>query len=143
MPDVLPVENDPRIALLLTCADWRLHSHEVDLNARVKEICGCDGIDLVSVPGPDGMLHPARSNEWLSAVSQIKLLINNHNVQVLVVAAHHRCAGHPVSDTQHDTDVRATVAALKRDTGFSGPIHAIMLTYRAELDWGIEPVVVI
>lgn len=143
MSDVLSVKKDPRIALLLTCADWRLHSHEVDLNARIKGICGCDGIDLVAVPGPDGMLQPARAGEWTAAVSQIKLLIKNHNVQVLLVAAHHCCAGHPVSDAQHDADVRDTVAALKRDTGFSGPIHAIMLTYRDELDWGIEPVVVI
>lgn len=143
MSDAGLVNKDPSIALLLTCADWRLHSHPVDLNARMARVAGCEFIDVVAVPGPDGLIHPGHEGEWDAAVKQIKVLIKNHNVQVVVVAAHQRCAGHPVSDEAHLADVQTTIHALKRDTGFGGPIHATMLMYKSELDWDIAPVAVI
>lgn len=143
MSDELLVNQDPKIALMLTCADWRLHRQEVDLNARIARMTGSGGVDLIVVPGPDGLISPDRAGEWAAVVSQIKLLITAHKLAVLLVAGHQRCAGHPVSDEAHVEDVRQTAIALKRDTGFVGPIHAIMLVYHSDLAWDVEPVAVI
>jgi hypothetical protein len=127
------------LAVALTCADWRLHQHKVDLNARLARLLGVDGVDLICVPGPDGLIMPERQSEWATAVAQIRLLIGVHAPAVVVVLAHQRCAGHPVSDGEHDADVAATARALKAETVFPGPIKAIVAIYRSDTAWELKP----
>lgn len=127
-----------KLAVMLTCADWRLHQRKVDLNARVAKILGVDGVDLICVPGPDGLLRSERGGEWATAISQIKLLIGAHAPQAVIVLGHQRCAGHPVADQDHDYDTPATARALKAETGFSGTIVAALAVYRSDSAWDIK-----
>jgi len=129
-----------KLAIALTCADWRLHLRKVDMNRQVARLLRVDGVDLIAVPGPDGLLKPERQIEWQTAVGQIKLLIGAHAPRAIVVLAHQRCAGHPVSDAEHDADVRATAAALKKATGFEGPVHAAIAVRRSDTAWRVQPV---
>ena len=129
-----------QLAVALTCADWRLHQKKVDLNSRLAKLLQVQGVDVVAVPGPDGLLKPERAAEWKAAVGQIKLLIGAHAPQALVVAAHQRCAGHPVSDGEHEADVRATAKALKAETGFAGPVRAVLMVYHSDTSWDVQPV---
>jgi type II secretory pathway component PulM len=127
-----------KLAIVLTCADWRLHQRKVDLNARLARRLAATGVDLITVPGPDGLIEPERQSEWQTAVSQIKLLIGAHSPAVMAVVAHQRCAGHPVTDGEHDADVVATAKALKEATGFAGPVRAIVAVYHADLAWDLK-----
>ncbi|MGA7676089.1 MAG: carbonic anhydrase [Rhizomicrobium sp.] len=129
-----------RLAIALTCADWRLHQRKVDMNRRLGEFLNVEGVDLIAVPGPDGLTKPERSAEWQAAVGQIKLLIGVHAPSAVVVAAHQRCAGHPVSDAEHETDVLATAKALKAQTGFDGPVRAVLLVYHSDTSWDLKPI---
>jgi hypothetical protein len=129
-----------KLAVALTCADWRLHQRKVDLNGRLAKLLGVQGVDLIAVPGPDGLTKPERSAEWQTAVGQIKLLIGAHAPRALIVVAHHRCAGHPVSDAEHETDVLATAKALKAETGFEGPVHAALAVYHSDTAWDLKPI---
>ena len=128
-----------KVAVMLTCADWRLHQRKVDLNARMAGVLGVNGVDLICVPGPDGLIKPERASEWQAVVAQIKLLIGAHAPQVVVVLAHQRCAGHPVADADHDTDAAATARALKAETGFAGPVRVVVAVYRSECRWDLRP----
>jgi len=127
-----------KLAVVLTCADWRLHQHKVGLNARLAKRLGVTGVDLIAVPGPDGLIKPERQSEWQTAVTQIKLLIGAHTPVAVAVVAHQRCAGHPVTDGDHDADVVATAKALKQATGFAGPVHAVVAVYHADSDWELK-----
>jgi hypothetical protein len=129
-----------KIAVALVCADWRLHQHTVDMNRRLAKLLGVYGVDLIAVPGPDGLLKPERSAEWQTAVGQIKLLVGVHAPRLLVVVAHQRCAGHPVSDAEHEADVLATAKALKAKTGFAGPVRAMLMVYGSDTSWEFKPI---
>jgi len=133
-------QKHKKLAVALTCADWRLHQRKVDMNARVAKLLGVDGVDLICVPGPDGMLRPERAGEWQTAVGQIKLLIGAHAPLAVVVLAHQHCAGHPVTDAEHDRDVVTTAKALKTATGFAGPVKAVIMVYRSDKAWDLKPV---
>ncbi|MDE2184327.1 MAG: hypothetical protein KGJ78_15005 [Alphaproteobacteria bacterium] len=129
-----------RLAVALTCADWRLHQRKVDLNARLAKLLEVEGVDLIAVPGPDGLIRAERQSEWHAAVAQIKLLIGAHGPVALIVLAHQRCAGHPVSDAEHDIDVAATARALKAETGYMQAVHAAVAVYRSDMAWDLKPV---
>jgi len=129
-----------KVAVGLMCADWRLHQHKVELNRRIARAVKVDGVDVIAVPGPDGLTKPERAAEWQVALDQINLLIGAHKPAALAVIAHQRCAGHPVSDETHDADVAATARALKEKTGFGGPVAALVATYTSDSNWGLKKV---
>jgi len=129
-----------KLAVALVCADWRLHQHKVDMNRRLAKLLDVHGADMVAVPGPDGLEKPERSAEWQTAAGQIKLLVGAHAPLILVVVAHQRCAGHPVSDAEHEADVLATAKALKEQTGFAGPVRAVLMVYGSDISWDFKPI---
>jgi hypothetical protein len=124
-----------KLAVALTCADWRLHHPRVNLNGQLARALGVNGVDVLAVPGPDGLLAPQRETEWRAAVAQASLLIGAHSPRTVAIVAHQRCAGHPVSDPQHDVDVAAAAKALKEATGFAGPVAALVAVYRNDARW--------
>jgi hypothetical protein len=132
--------REHKIGIALTCADWRLHQSRVDLNTRLAKLMRVNGVDLVAVPGPDGLPLPAREGEWKAAVAQISLLAGAHHASAIAVVAHQRCAGHPVSDGEHDVDVAATAKALKAATGFGGPVYAVVAVYQSDSRWDLKTV---
>ena len=127
-----------RIGVVLTCADWRLHKRKVDLNYRLAKLLGVDGVDLIALPGPDGLLKPDRVAEWEAALGQVKLLMGAHSPRALAIVAHQRCAGHPVSDAEHDADAREMAKKLKAWTGFEGPVRAVVLVYNSDTSWELK-----
>src|SRR5580692_9073633 len=117
--------SNKKLAVAVTCSDWRLHQRKVDFNRRIGKAMGVGRVDMVVLPGPDGLLLSDRVGEWASTRAQTELLANAHHAAALAVVAHQRCAGHPVSDPQHETDVEAAAKALKAALAFAGPVYAM------------------
>jgi hypothetical protein len=132
--------NGKKLAVAVTCSDWRLHQHKVDFNRRIGRAVGCGRVDMVVNPGPDGLLLPNRTVEWAAAQVQVDLLAKAHHADALAVVAHQRCAGHPVSDPEHEVDVVETAKALKAALGFEGPAYALVATYRSDSVWGLKTI---
>jgi hypothetical protein len=124
----------------MTCSDWRLHWRVVDFNSRIGKATGTEQVDLVALPGPDGLLRPARAGEWEAAKGQVKLLADAHRAAALAVVAHQRCAGHPVSDGDHNQHVQTVAKNLKESLGFSGPVYALVATYKSDRNWDLAEV---
>lgn len=129
-----------KLAVAVVCADWRLHHRKTEFNRQIAKVLGVDGVDIVAVPGPDGLLLPEREAEWKAALGQVKLLVGAHTPVALAVVAHQRCAGHPVSDEAHIGDVSKTAEALKKETGFAGPVAALVAEYKSDLSWNVKAI---
>jgi len=132
--------QNKKLAVAVTCSDWRLHQRRVDFNSRIGKEVGCGRVDMVVLPGPDGLLLAERAGEWAAAQAQSDLLAKAHQADVLAVIAHQRCAGHPVDDHQHEVDVVATAKALKAALNFAGPAYALVATYKSDSDWGLKTI---
>jgi sugar phosphate isomerase/epimerase len=129
-----------KLGIALMCADWRLHQGKVDLNRKIARALKVHGVDVLSVPGPDGLLLPARETEWKSAVRQVAVLNKAHAPAALAVVAHQRCAGHAVSDEEHETDAAEAAKALKSALAFAGPVAAFVATYKSDNSWGLKKI---
>ena len=132
--------TNKKLAVAVTCSDWRLHQRKVDFNGRIGRAVGCPRVDMVVLPGPDGLILPKRVGEWEAALGQVDLLATAHHADALAVVAHQRCAGHPVDDAQHDIDAAETAKALKTALKFEGPVYALVATYRSDSDWGLKTI---
>lgn len=127
-----------KLGIALTCADWRLHQPRVDLNRRIGKALKVGGVDLIAVPGPDGLLIPAREIEWKSAVRQTAILAGAHSPHAIAVVAGQRSIGHNVSDEEHDADVTTVAKALKEALNFAGPVAAMVAVYHSDSRWDLK-----
>ena len=127
-----------KLGLALMCADWRLHQGKVKLYEQLKRALGVYGVDINAVPGPDGLVKAERAGEWEAVLGWVKLLIDAHDPVALAVVAHQRCAGHPVSDEMHEADAAELADVLKEQTGFDGPVHALVAVYHGEDKWSLK-----
>jgi hypothetical protein len=133
-------DRDKKLGVAMTCSDWRLHQPKVDFNRQIGQAMGVAGVDLVALPGPDGLLLASRGGEWKAAQAQVKLLAEAHDAVAISVVAHQKCAGHAVDDAQHDKDVAEAARALKEALRFGGPVYALVATYKSDSDWGLKEV---
>jgi len=129
-----------KLAVVVTCADWRLHRRPVDFVGRIGRMVDATVSDLLALPGPDGLCLESRARDWESVKDWAKLLAGAHHAEVLAVVAHQKCAGHPVSDEEHEKDVVTVTRALKQALAFDGPAYAIVAVHRSDTNWGLKQI---
>lgn len=127
------------VAVGLVCADARLHRAEVRITERAAELLGVDDVYLIAKPGPNGV-HTKPASHLDALVDDFTLLINAKNPSVLVVMGHQNCAGHPVSNEEHDADASTVAQILKSRTGFAGAVIALVAIYTTDTEWGLKEV---
>jgi hypothetical protein len=127
-----------RFAVVLTCADWRLHHPRARVYRQLSRALGVDGLFMDAVPGPDGLLGSGREAEWASVVRWTRLLADTRAPRALAVVAHQNCIAHRVSDGQHESDVSRVAEALKRVVGFAGPMLAFVAVHHSDAKWSLK-----
>ena len=127
-----------KLAVVLTCADWRLHHPRAGLYKQGCRLLHSNGLFIVAVPGPDGLLNAARQAEWQGAIGSVKIFADRQLTDQIAVMAHQNCLAHSVSDEQHETDARAVAEALKSALNFKGPVHALIAMRHSDADWSLK-----
>ena len=129
-----------KFAIALTCVDWRLHHPRAGLYRQLCHALGADGVFLAAVPGPDGVLNQGRETDWAAVARWTRLLVDTRAPEALAVVAHQNCIAHPVSDAQHESDVRRVAEALKRELAFAGPMLAFVAVRRSDANWRLKQI---
>ncbi len=127
-----------KMGLALVCADGRLHQECVHYNGQLAEELGVDVVDVVAVPGPDGLFKKGREAEHKAAVGWLRLLVRAHHPVAIAVVGHYQCAGNAVSDIEHDGDVAAAAAACKRELGCEGDVMAFSTVWHSDREWSLK-----
>jgi len=94
----------------INCMDGRV---QLPLINWMKNKYDLDYIDMITEPGPDKMLSQGRPDQVESIKSRIKISVNAHGSQIILVAAHDDCAGDPVSREDHIRQVRDCLKLVK------------------------------
>jgi carbonic anhydrase len=132
--------QDKKLAIAITCSDWRLHQDAVHYNQQLAKLLDVDGVDLVVVPGPDGLYKGENAAGLKVVTDAATLLAGAHNSVSIAVVGHYKCAGNPVSDEQHDADAAATAQALRKAMDFKGPIVAVSTVYHDDSKWSLKEI---
>ena len=130
-----------KIAVGVFCADWRLHQEGVHINNAVRKHLNVDAVDVIAVPGPDGICAvEARASERDILSGWLKILIGAHKPVALAFISHYNCAGHPVDNASHDTDTKLMMEYYKKALGFSGEMVALAATYENDASWPLKEI---
>ncbi len=75
---------------------------------------GIDYIDLITEPGPDGLLAQDPEGPRASGIrSRLAVSLAAHQPVAIVIAGHDDCAGNPVEPAIHRTQERRAAAVLR------------------------------
>jgi Putative carbonic anhydrase len=82
----------------INCIDGRT---QLPLINWLREVQQLEYIDLITEPGPDGLLarDPQRAADLV--LPKVRLSLARHASPLLVIAAHHDCLANPISDEEH------------------------------------------
>jgi len=81
---------------VINCMDGRV---QVQVNAFMKKRFGVEYVDTITEAGPVQLLDDDSDTEAvLSVLRRVDVSVNVHESKGLAVAAHHDCAGNPVSE---------------------------------------------
>lgn len=82
-------------AAAISCIDGRAHE---PLIYYLKESYGVDFVDLITEAGAVRFVSENDTSERDELLRKIRISLDAHQPEIIVVAAHHDCAGNPVND---------------------------------------------
>jgi hypothetical protein len=115
----------------INCMDGRV---QVQAMNWLKDKYGLDYIDTITEPGPDKMLTQGTPIQVESIKSRVLISVNKHGSETIFIAAHHDCAGNPVSREEHIKQVRECVNVIK---SWKLPVKTVVGAWINE-DWKVE-----
>ena len=91
----------------VSCMDGRI---QIPLTKWIKENHSIDFVDVITEPGVDRVV--AGNLDLESIKTKVGISINAHKSELIVVSGHYDCAGNPVSDEEHISQIRKGVETI-------------------------------
>ncbi|QMU54616.1 MAG: hypothetical protein GKS07_06845 [Nitrosopumilus sp.] len=99
--------SEGKFATSVSCIDGRV---QFPLAAWIKETHSVDFVDVISEPGVDKKI--VENIDLESIKRKIEISISAHKSRLIVVSGHHDCAGNPVSEDVHISQIKKGVEAI-------------------------------
>jgi len=119
-----------KFATSVTCMDGRI---QLPLAKWIKENYSVDYVDVITEPGIDKKI--AENSKLESIKTKIGISINAHKSGLIVVSGHYDCAGNPVSDDEHISQIKKGVDVIS-----SWNLDAKVIGVWVDGSWNIVPV---
>lgn len=121
-----------RFGTAINCIDARTQEVVIDymkLNYHV------DGVDMVTLPGVDGILSGAHHAEMDLVKRAVTISVEKHGSSVIAVVGHHDCAGNPGDREHHRVHLRDAVIKV---ASWDFPVQVLGLYVNDK--WRIEEI---
>lgn len=100
-----------RFATAINCIDGRTQR---PVSEWIRIQFSVDYVDTITQPGPEAALTRGPANAIEVMRQNVGVSVQAHQSRLLAVAAHHECAGNPVSDDEHKAQVRAACEVIAK-----------------------------
>ncbi len=119
-----------KFATSISCMDGRI---QIPINEWIKNNHSADFVDTITEPGVEKKISESIDLEKIKAKAEISIF--KHNSDLIVISAHHDCAGNPVSKEDHISQVRKSMEIIE-----SWKLPAKVLGVWVNDQWEIEQV---
>lgn len=96
-----------KFATSISCMDGRI---QIPLTNWIKENFSVDYVDTITEPGIDKLV--ADNTDLESIKIKVGISINKHKSELIVVSGHYDCAGNPVSNEEHITQIKKGIEVI-------------------------------
>jgi hypothetical protein len=99
-----------KFATAINCMDGRV---QLPVIKWMMQNMSVDYVDMITEPGPDKLLAEGNAVAQDSIKARVLISVNKHGSDTILVAAHHDCAGNPVTRAEHEILVRQCVTKIR------------------------------
>lgn len=99
--------SNEKFATSISCMDGRI---QMPLTKWIKDNYFVEYVDTITEPGVDKKV--AEDSNLESLKSKIGISVNIHKSKLIVVSGHYDCAGNPVSDEKHMSQIKDGVKVI-------------------------------
>lgn len=110
-------------ATAINCMDGRAQQPVIDW---IRASYGVDYVDMITEPGPDGILAQGLTQTVESIRSRVRISVEAHGSGLVALVGHHDCAGNPVPKEQHLRQIRGGVEVI-RSWGFAAAVVGLWI----------------
>ena len=128
--------DESKFATAINCIDGRTQLPVINF---VKETYQIDYVDMITSPGADLVMATRNPDKLPSIKDSVKVSIEKHKSQLIVLVAHGDCAGNPVSADEHLGHLRRGMECLR---GWELDADIVGL-YVTDKDWTVDEFAVI
>ena len=97
-----------KFATSISCMDGRI---QIPITMWIKQNFPVDYVDTITEPGVDKKV--ADNSDLESIKAKVGISINAHKSSLIVVSGHFDCAGNPVSDDEHISQIKKGIEVVK------------------------------
>ena len=97
-----------KFATSISCMDGRI---QIPVNTWIKKNYSVDFVDTITEPGVEKKISDSIDVEQIK--SKIEISIYKHKSNVIVISAHHDCAGNPVSKEDQVSQISKGIQIIK------------------------------
>lgn len=108
-------------ATAINCIDGRAQR---PVSEWIRLQHGIDYVDTITQPGPEKVLTQGPQPVIDAMRQNVAVSVTAHQSTLVAVAAHYQCAGNPVSDDEHKSQVRQACQVV---AGWGFPVRVIGL----------------
>ncbi|HIE47247.1 MAG: carbonic anhydrase [Nitrosopumilus sp.] len=114
-----------KFATSVSCMDGRI---QFPLIKWIKENYSIDFVDVITEPGVDKKI--VTNSDLESIKTKVGISINAHKSELIVISGHHDCAGNPVSDEEHISQIKKGVEIIS-----SWDFHVKVIGIWIDVSW--------
>ena len=122
--------SEGKFATSISCMDGRI---QIPLANWIKENHSVDYVDAITEPGVDKKV--SGDSDLDSIKSKVAISINAHKSGLIVVSGHFDCAGNPVSDEEHSSQIKKSVEVIS-----SWNLGVDVIGVWVDENWKVNPV---
>lgn len=101
---------DGKFGTAINCMDGRV---QIPVIEWMKKNFGLDYVDMVTEPGPEGKIAGGDAATIESIKRRVKISVEKHGSEIVIIVAHHDCAGNPVSKVTHEQQLEESIRVVK------------------------------
>jgi carbonic anhydrase len=99
------------VATAINCIDGRVQQPVAEY---LKRKLGVAFVDMITDPGPDGILAQMTDYEAIKAIRKgVNISVQQHGSQHIAVIGHHDCTGNSVDTETHHSHIRSAVQSVR------------------------------
>ncbi len=122
--------SEGKFATSISCMDGRI---QIPLANWIKENHSVDYVDAITEPGVDKKV--SGDSDLDSIKSKVAISINAHKSGLIVVSGHFDCAGNPVSNEEHSSQIKKSVEVIS-----SWNLGVDVIGVWVDENWKVNPV---
>ena len=122
--------SEGKFATSVSCIDGRV---QIPISNWIKENYSVDYIDTITEPGPDKYITANSDLDLMK--SKVKISLDYHKSELIVVSGHYNCAANPVPDDEHIALIKKCVQVIS-----SWNLNAKVVGVWVDGSWKVNPV---